>query len=322
VAFFAAFVSVCRALAIVAFGIVALAPASTYAYVRTKTSEAQLPVFWNVPQQTVLVHVGDPPPDIGAEEILRATLAAASVWSHNTLLCTRVNLQIKAVEEENGQAGVDGVNRIVFRRDAWPYSDAAALALTSVFAHVPTGKILEADMEINAVGFTWADLVEGDSRPTVHDLQNTLTHEFGHFIGLDHTCYLARQNQEDRPRPVDIDGNEVPDCADAPEEVRETIMFPSVAVGDTSRRALNPDEMRAACEIYPAFERPLSGEIGCSVERRRPRGYGSLVLVIVAVFVAVFGLAFSRRRATPWRAKPSSTNRQHVSPGGVPPDRC
>ena len=103
------------------------------------------------------------------------------------------------------------------------------------------------------------------SGQSVHDLQNALTHEMGHVIGLDHTCYL-------QPPPlIDNNGNPTSDCADAPPDVLATTMFPSANPGDIDKRTLAPDDQQAVCEIYPAAADPMvcaapmsSTQPGCS----------------------------------------------------------
>ena len=67
-----------------------------------------------------------------------------------------------------------------------PYQ-TGAIAITTVTSNSNTGEILDADMEINAVDKSFTDVImDPEPRPgiEVHDLQNTLTHEFGHLIGL------------------------------------------------------------------------------------------------------------------------------------------
>ena len=65
---------------------------------------------------------------------------------------------------------------------------------------------------------TWANYDPGATIPGSHgmvpiDLQAAITHEFGHFIGLDHTCH----GPADAERQIDNNGNAVADCGlDAP----------------------------------------------------------------------------------------------------------
>ncbi len=135
-------------------------------------------------------------------------------------------------------------------------------------ASTSSGVIRDADIEVNAFHFNWADLVahpdlRGNGQP-YHDLQNALTHEMGHLIGLDHTCYFQG------PPPIDNTGAPITDCASASAEVLETTMFPSANPGDVDKRTLAPDDQLAVCEIYPAAEDPMTcapaapPEEGCS----------------------------------------------------------
>ena len=83
---------------------------------------------------------------------------------------------------------------------------------------------MDADIEVNAQHFRWADLkVDGQIDAETADLQNTLVHEFGHFIGLDHTCYLSDETSktDDKNRPSPL-------CDTAPRDVKETTMYASV----------------------------------------------------------------------------------------------
>ena len=173
----------------------------------------------------------------------------------------------------------DGRNSVIFRTSTWckltdkgvcdpnvPY-DPAALALTSVSASTSSGIIRDADIEVNASNFNWADLVlhpnlRGDGQ-SFHDLQNAVTHEMGHVIGLDHTCYLQG------PAPLDNTGQPIPDCADAPPDVLATTMFPSANPGDIDKRDLAPDDQQAVCDIYPASHDPMTCAAGPDGSGRR-----------------------------------------------------
>jgi len=140
--------------------------------------------------------------------------------------------------------------------DTTMYYDPAALALTTVSARMSSGQITDADIEVNAFNFMWGDLVVNP--PTaggtqVHDLRNAMTHEMGHLIGLDHTCFPSTSTM---PHPNDDMGVPIPDCRVASQEVMETTMFPSADSGDVDKRTLGPDDQRAVCEIYPAAADP------------------------------------------------------------------
>jgi MYXO-CTERM domain-containing protein len=69
-------------------------------------------------------------------------------------------------------------NAILFRDDGWTH-DLTAYALTTVAFNTRTGQILDADMEINSASLT------------VGDIDFVVTHESGHFLGLDHSSNPA-----------------------------------------------------------------------------------------------------------------------------------
>jgi hypothetical protein len=90
------------------------------------------------------------------------------------------------------------------------------------------GRIYDVDLELNAAHFLFTTVsspvcLEGPSPDCVWmDLQNTLTHEIGHLVGLDHVL--------DAPRST---------------------MAATAYVGEISKRGLDPDSQRGLCEIYP-----------------------------------------------------------------------
>lgn len=129
------------------------------------------------------------------------------------------------------------------------------LALTSVIFD-DGGTILDADMEIvdwdgtpgsvagASDGFYWTCYPEaqpsalcttyGQGDCYAYDLQNTVTHEAGHFLGLAHPC-----------GPDVGTGN----CTGYP---TDTTMYPTATSGETQKRTLADDDVSGICAIYPA----------------------------------------------------------------------
>jgi hypothetical protein len=275
------------------------------AYVRTVTS-AGAPMYWNRTVMKITAAVGDPPPALASEDIVRAVRGAAAAWSRDRISCTSLELQVDWTLERTAPVELDGQSRLTFRREQWckeprtadePCYDPFALAVTSVFARKADGEIVDADIELNAVDFQWFDL----SRPApegvvLQDLQNTLTHELGHFIGLDHTCFLTSV----RAGTVDDRGHPVPSCGEANEEVRATTMFAAVIPGDLERRSLSPDDRRAVCDIYRPVDVLLEAAqpVGCAVAPRRSPAGAALPLLLGLVTWFRPG----RRPARGWRS--------------------
>lgn len=132
--------------------------------------------------------------------------------------------------------GGRNVHSIIFVADGWSderMHDPRALAVTYVWHDPATGEILDADMELNEETrdfhvCTLTDCAElhGGAGPDSADadLENTLTHEMGHYFGIAHTPPL--------------DGS-------------DTTMAPVAVGGETLKRDLAPDDSAAICAIYP-----------------------------------------------------------------------
>lgn len=121
----------------------------------------------------------------------------------------------------------DGVNAVFFVEGKWPWKENE-IALT--FSHVRSGdgRIVEVDVAINAAHHRFG----GD--PTSFDLQNVLTHELGHALGLPHL-----------------------------EEDAEATMYPSINHGEVKKRDLEHIDESALLSLYEGID--VSGPAyGCS----------------------------------------------------------
>ena len=115
-------------------------------------------------------------------------------------------------------AGQENANIFMFRDDMWmATAPGSALALTTVSYDWHTGEIYDADVEVNGTG---GNITNG--RPTDGaDLPSIMTHEVGHFLGLDHSSK------------------------------KSATMFLSYVPGKGDLRGLDVDDMAAVCLIYP-----------------------------------------------------------------------
>ena len=248
------------------------APAA--AYVRYTLKGKDVKFAWKQTCVPITSYPNDMLPMMTLDEINGATHGSVNAWSAAGESCTYLDIQLNESTEPTPLAAYDYHNILVFRVDTWcklnPDSscdtsmpeayDSLALALTSVIASKTTGEIWDVDIEVNAHNFDWADLVAHPELATDsdhQDLQNALTHEVGHLIGLDHTCYMTGSNL---PRPVDNNGDPLINCSNATPEVRETTMFPSAEPGDIEKRTLAPDDLLALCETYPKAADPMKCE--------------------------------------------------------------
>lgn len=113
----------------------------------------------------------------------------------------------------------------MFRDDEWPYPDPGnTIALTTVSVDLNTGRILDADVEINSFG----NDITTSNTDVGADLEAIVTHEAGHFLGLAHS--------------------NVPDATMVPK-------YPGIEI-----RSLAPDDEEGICAVYPPGKAPVCGQ--------------------------------------------------------------
>ncbi|HEY2730498.1 MAG TPA: hypothetical protein VGK52_11180 [Polyangia bacterium] len=302
--------------------------ARAQAFVRKVNEKTDVPTFWNKSCVSVTVYLNgfDKSQNqyaLTVAGIMKSVTEAAHTWSGDVVACPagdapylEIVPTLAPVNAPAPSVADDAKNVIVFRTDRWPSDhDPSALAVTSVTSE-GDGHISDVDMEINATSSTmrWMNFDPGFLPPAdqhmdadYYDLQNALTHEFGHFIGLDHTCF-----KPDRPgsdvsakgalRPTDDRGARVPDCGPltSPPDVQATVMYDVSSPGEVSKRTLSPDDVSAVCAIYApsrphektcALDKP---PVGCEVAGTSTRG--SVCVPSAACAVALLVEAARRRR--------------------------
>jgi MYXO-CTERM domain-containing protein len=289
-------------LAIVSIGSALPRPAA--AYVRYST-ERGAPFFWAVATVPITAYVRDfNQTTMTPDQVLGAVTAGAAAWSAAQNDCTYLTIQPWASNDPSPRAANDAHNTLLFRSRSWCQLaddgsceveyDPSALAFTWDTANRNTGQIYDADIEVNLLDFQWGDVVADGKLRVDMDLQNALTHEMGHFIGLDHTCYNPL-SPGTTARPIDSTGAMVPDCDVAPPDVQETTMYPSAMPGDIQKRTLAPDDQAGVCGIYPVADGPPDGVLrgGCS---RCAVGGGGPAPAAGAVAAALAAAALRRQR--------------------------
>ncbi|HXJ22147.1 MAG TPA: hypothetical protein VMT03_18135 [Polyangia bacterium] len=300
-----------RVLAIAAAAGGLILPRAAQAFVRYYTEE-NAAFFWALPDLPVTAYVnGFNQSTMTTDQVIGAITAAAAAWSADQNSCTYLSILPATSSAPAPLAANDGHNSLIFRSSSWCQLapdgscevdyDASALAFTWDTANKKTGQIYDADIEVNLVDFQWADVTADPNLGEDMDLQNALTHELGHFIGLDHTCF-NQLSPPGTPHPLDNTGTPIPDCDQASADVAATTMYPSAMPGDTQKRTLAPDDTNGLCTIYPADHPPpgvtdqLRG--GCARCALSPAPSGPLgaASLVVAGVVSAAALAGRRRR--------------------------
>ena len=197
--------------------------------------------------------------------------------NHNVVLYRRVGCTAAAPNGDPCWSDDSCQNKY----DCWA-GRGGTLALTTTTYDLDTGHIYDTDIEANDVFFffTTVDGVPCGTTPSPScissDVQNTMTHELGHALGLDH----------------------------APEAY--STMYATADKGEISKRVIDSDSQRYLCEAYPSAGIPRD-----CVALRPPRRLGAEDLAApfgcaaapggLALVAAAALLAFGRRRGRPLR---------------------
>jgi MYXO-CTERM domain-containing protein len=168
--------------------------------------------------------------------------------------------------------------------DCWEWSDGT-IALTTTSYSRTSGRIFDSDIEMNAASFRFTTVNSPScvqttggactcptSAPCVlTDVQNTMTHEVGHALGLDHT------------------------------ELSSSVMFRSAGQGEISKRTLDPGSQDFVCSVYPqgmppqaCVVRPLNRTLGAERKGCSTSGAGTPTALLA---LGALALLARRRRA-------------------------
>lgn len=236
--------------------------------------------------------------------IMDGVLAA---WSDGVGGCS--SFVVTAGVPRETEVGYDFVNAVKFRDDKWcrpATGDMPEMCFDGNIAGVTTltyiddaesdrdGEILDADIELNGVNFALTATGGDDGEPPCESvLANTFTHEVGHLIGLDHTCWSGG------PRPKDQNGNDVPSCNDdLPPELTEATMYNFQDCGETKKASPEADDIAGVCAAYPdtvgaGVCRTVSVnlESGCAIA-----GHTRAPLAAMVIFLSWYAARATARR--------------------------
>lgn len=219
-------------------------------YVRSRVDRddpASQCLWWHEDTAIVVEQSSAGNPETPGETEFFAVSASFATWSRQLVACGNIRFEEHARAESRAIAD-DGKTTVLFRqvdcdsvmpacadpkkcgneRDCWEHADGA-LAITTTTYDPNTGRISDSDIELNTPRFIFTTV---DSPPCIppifdtncvaSDVQNTVTHEVGHVLGLGHS----------------------PDPA--------STMSESAQPGEISKRSLDADSMQFVCDVYPA----------------------------------------------------------------------
>jgi hypothetical protein len=241
--------------------LLALVAGTARAYVRTTTTKSNVPVQWTI-DCIVMQSDSRGSQDVAMPDIQTTLQSAINNWTSRTSSCPGLAVSL---HPPKGPLDVDndGINAVVFRNSDWQH-DRSAIGLTTVVyvdnpGKIGDGTILDADIELNDVNYTFAtDPANAQPRAgtMLIDLESTLTHELGHVQGLAHTCW-DHVTPDD---PLDNTGQPIPDCnSTLPASITTTTMYPYYGMaGDTSKRHLADDDVAGVCDVYKKIAHVLA----------------------------------------------------------------
>ncbi len=192
--------------------------------------------------------------------------------------CTKKGRAIGYIDED----GAENENLVMWVTSAAQWGHGAeVLALTSLTYDTVTGEIVDADLELNDPGFDFSDNPDN----TQADVMNTVVHEAGHVLGLDHSLNPA------------------------------ATMFSKAPLGEITKRDLANDDVNGFCALYgpdaPAklttpdpVPDPGGGGNGTCTYARDP---GGSPLGMTLTFMLMFIGAFAARQRDQRRRLPSES---------------
>lgn len=158
----------------------------------------------------------DDAPSLTQEEVIQAIKAAATEWNGD-VHGANTEFQYDGTSKNRGADLSDEVHLVSF--DTTWNQDPSLLAVTHVWSN-SNNEIVHFDIEINADDVYWS--TTGD--PNKHDLHNTMTHEFGHALGLEHS------------------------------DETQSSMSSTTSVGELSKRDIHEDDIQGFVSLYPFQE--------------------------------------------------------------------
>ena len=202
-----------------------------------------------------------PPNGLVQEPAEAVIIESFQVWSDLSCNGEKVPFPFVFDGRKGGQVGFNkkGANENIIvwvnEQAAWEYLPGV-LALTSLTHDTQTGEIVDADLELNAAFFSYSL----DAGPNQADLKNTVVHETGHYMGLDHSSVV------------------------------DATMYSKAPLGEKKKRDLHTDDIQGFCALYGPDAPPLpvkpvvtDNQGTCSASPGTSRQTGPLSLTLASL---------------------------------------
>ncbi|MFK7987074.1 MAG: matrixin family metalloprotease, partial [Sandaracinaceae bacterium] len=189
----------------------------------------ELFLAWERPCTTIAFSSVGASNDLSSEQVLGIVQRSIGAWEAVSCDGTPLGIDIQVRSDTSTceaplyRDGGGNANTLIFQ-ETWPLTnDAEAFALTTVWHRRSTGEILDVDIEVNEERGPYGVCpAEGCTDARTVDLENVLTHELGHYLGLAHSTET------------------------------EATMFVSAVAGEVLKRDLHPDDIAGICTVYPS----------------------------------------------------------------------
>lgn len=244
-------------------------PGKSFAYVIQETGSGKEISFRALPQDFLLSADGSADVANGAE--FQAVANAFQSWKDVPESDARfsnlsaVNMDTSDIYNDGGLPGRDRKNLLAWVETDWN-EGSSLIALTYTYFVEATGKILEDDIVMNGVDYTWTT----DDVVVQTDVESIAAHEIGHAYGLGHS----------------LDP--------------EATMFATSSQGETKKRSLHADDIAAIQHSYPPGCCPKTKAqealafFGCSMSPARP-GRGAAAAGALLAGAALTAVLVRRR---------------------------
>lgn len=169
------------------------------------------------------------------QSIYATVMNSVNAWKN----VTQTNIRISKVTTKSISTTphYDGKNQIKMYTNNWsdlPFNPPSSALAVTISTYKDPNTIVDSDIFFNAQNFQWA-VVNTDEEYNQYDIENVLTHEIGHFLGLDHTSENSSENE-------------------AP--YIDATMFFASRPGETFRRSLENQDVLGVQHLYTTQNLP------------------------------------------------------------------